>query len=90
MNDSLFKLSSGDIKDLYKEMGSNEANISLMLSSVNELKRLIDKLQEEVVKLKLSAEVTKTKLIMYGSLGGIAYSTGLYFLKYLLSKLGVQ
>lgn len=90
MNDLyIFKMSDGDIKSLYKELGSNEANIANILGNLEELKKLIKQLQEDIFKLKVSAEVTKVKLMTYGSLGGVAYSIGIYFFKFLISKMGV-
>ena len=91
MNDSYaFKMSDSDIKSLYKELGSNEANISNIINNLEELRRLIKQLQEDVFKLKTNAEITKVKLAMYGSLGGVAYSVGIYFFKYIITKVGVS
>lgn len=89
-NSSIFKMTEEETKALYRELGSNEATIKSILFSLDELRSLIKILQEEVFKIKLTAEITKMKLVIYGSLGGAGFSVALFFFKFFISKMGVQ
>jgi len=88
--DDIYKLSNEEMKSLYKEMGSTEANLINLLNTVNDLKRIIKEIQDDITQLKLNSAVTKVTLMMYGSLGGLAFSAGLYFVKIFLNKTGAE
>jgi len=81
VENGIFKMSEEQTQAIFKQMGSTEANYNFLLKIIDELKEKVDKLQEELFRIKLTAEITKIKLMFFGSAGGFFASFGLYLIK---------
>lgn len=77
----IYKMSEDQTQAIFKQMGSAEANYKFLFKILDELKEKVDKLQEELFRIKLTAEITKVKLMVFGSVGGFFASFGLYLIK---------
>jgi len=82
MNDStIHRINEEDVRTVYENIGSTRTERYFMEKDLNDLKLKIEKVQEEIITIKITSEVTKVKLMFYGVIGGSLYSIVLYFIK---------